>query len=290
MANLKPINEEFSNSSYNNDSRLSQPSSGVRQIRNIETKQRYDPDKRRGGVADRTASSWGESMQASRTADTKTNQKRQAEGVRSVATSEYQNANAAATRSSSPTRAARKKGWGKKKLSKSVTGKLLGRSVTLSIWSWGFFIWLFFQLPIAILSIIFMALTEAVYQFSLSLEPTAEGNFIVEGIKAGAKIILNTLVDAVNHFMDLALGFDLNTLHPANVFMLTHTLVMLVGWGMLLAISIIYTMTSQKAFSGNGAGGKNTLFILAFVGYAIPILNLLPLFFFWTLLVLKNPK
>jgi glycopeptide antibiotics resistance protein len=72
--------------------------------------------------------------------------------------------------------------------------------------------------------------------------------------------------------------------------MLTHVLLVFVGWGMLLAMTIIYTMTGQKAFSGKGAGAKNVLFILAFVGYAIPVLNILPLFFFWTLAVLKNPR
>jgi hypothetical protein len=65
---------------------------------------------------------------------------------------------------------------------------------------------------------------------------------------------------------------------------------MFLGWGTLLAIGIIYTMTGQKAFSGEGAGGKNVMFILALLGYTIPILNILPLFFFWTLMVLKNPR
>jgi len=94
----------------------------------------------------------------------------------------------------------------------------------------------------------------------------------------------------VNALMYKVFDFNLDTLNPANMFMLTHTLLVLVGWGILLTISIIYTMTGQKAFSGKGAGAKNALFILAFIGYAIPILNILPLFFFWTLAVLKNPR
>jgi hypothetical protein len=288
MANLKPINEEFSGSSYNNDSRLSQPSSGVRQVRNVETKQSYDPDKRRGGIKDRAASSWGESMQSNRQTDSKPDQKTQAAGIRSVTTSGYQNAGSRVAGNRASNASGGRNAW-QKKVPKSVGGKMVGRTVTLSIWSWSFFVWLWFQLPFTILSLIFMALTEAIYQFTLSLEPTVEDGMVV----SVGKKILDAALDVTAWFAGKVLdvfNIDIELLHPANFFLMTHVLVVLVGWGILFTIGIIYTMTGQKAFSGTGAGGKNAFFILAFVGYAIPIINLLPLFFFWTLMVLKNPK
>jgi len=292
MANLKPTNEEFSDSSYNNDSRLSQPSSGVRQVRNVQTDKRYDPNKRRGGAEERAASTWGAGMQAGEDrADKKKKeqQKTRTEGIRSVAATQYQNAGQGAQTSTSVTSVGKKRRGKKLKISKSAAGGVVGRSVTLSIWSWGFFIWMWFQVPIAIFSIVFMALTEAVYQFSIVLEPTDENGVIVTGIKGVASLL-------TDYYAWLAIkvtaifGLDLEVFNPANGFMLTHLLVMFVGWGMLLVIGIIYIMTGQKAFSGKGAAGKNGMFMLALIGYAIPIFNILPLFFFWTLMVLKNPR
>ena len=292
MANLKPTNEEFSNSSYNNDPRLSQPSSGARQIRNVQTDKTYDPDKRRGGREERAASTWGASMKVGEDkADErkKEQQRTQAEGIRSVAAVQYQNAGQGAqTRKSIVSmgkKIRRKKGRGLK----SGAGGVAGRSVTLSIWSWGFFIWMWFQVPITIMSIVFMAMTEAIYQFSISLEPTVADGMVV----AVGKKILDISLDVTAWFAGKifeVFNIDIELLNPANVFMLTHILLVFVGWGMLLTMGIIYTMTGQKAFSGQGASGKNAMFILAFIGYALPIFNILPLFFFWTLMVLKNPR
>ena len=132
-----------------------------------------------------------------------------------------------------------------------------------------------------------MGLTESIYQFSLSLRPDSQtGQYIVQAIEA----IFSTVLEALNGILKYALGFDLNDLNPANFFMITHVLVMFIGWGTLLAIGIIYTMSAQKAFSGKGASGKNGMFLLALIGYSIPILNLFPWFFLWTLMVLKNPR
>ena len=290
MANLKPINEEFSNSSYNNDSRLSQPSSGVRQVRNVQTDKSYDPDKRRGGAEERAASTWGASMQASENKAQQTDQKNQARGIRSVGTAEYQNAGQKAVQTGRSTMSAGKRILKKNgKGSDSGARKKLDRSVTLSIWSWGFFIWMWFQIPFTILSIIFMGLTEAIYQFSTLLEPTVENGMVVTILKDGTSALLSFFSWVAGNVLDV-FGINIELLNPANFFMITHVLLVFVGWGMLLAMGIIYTMTGQKAFSGKGAGGKNAVFILAFVGYAIPILNILPLFFFWTLMVLKNPR
>lgn len=293
MPTLRPTNEEFRDSSYNNDPRLRQPSSGARQVRNVQTDKNYDPDKRRGGTEERSASTWDASMQASednKKLEEEAQQRAEDERIRSVRIAQNQNARQGIRRASTSSVSTSKKLRGKKrKGAKSAGGNLIGRSVTLSIWSWGFFIWLWFQLPITILSIIFMAITDVLHGLFVTTSATADEDGLVEMVIEGFAVAVEFLFKVANEFSKI-FGFDIEYLNPANMFMITHVLLVLVGWGMLLAMSIIYTMTGQKAFSGNGAGGKNAMFILALVGYAIPILNILPLFFFWTLLVLKNPR
>lgn len=293
MPTLRPTNEEFRDSSYNNDPRLRQPSSGARQVRNVQTDKNYDPDKRRGGTEERSASTWDASMQASednKKLEEEAQQRAEDERIRSVRTAQNQNARQGIHRASTSSVSTSKKLRGKKrKGAKSAGGNLIGRSVTLSIWSWGFFIWLWFQLPFTILSIVFMAMTQVLYEIFSTTSAAADEDGIVETVINSFTHAVEVLAGVANEFLKL-FGFHLDALNPANMFILTHTLLVLVGWLILLTIGIIYTMTGQKAFSGKGAGGKNVMFILAFVGYAVPILNILPLFFFWTLMVLKNPR
>ena len=291
MAGPDPIDAQ-KRKSYTSDPRTLQPSTGGVKVRDVKTESTYDPKRRRGGVSARAASATGRGMEVvgeklKRGADAN-----QTSGVRSVATEQYQSAGQRIARTGKSMRLAGQRVRGRKKITASrVAGKVVGRSVTLGIWSWGFFIWFWFQLPITILSIVFMALTEAIYRIFVDITTISEADSIVAAAaKYGLSALADSVTKIVNAVLKIGFGFTLDTLNPANLFLMTHVLVVLVGWGILLTIGLIYTFTGQKAFSGKGAAGKNAMFILAFVGYAIPIVNLLPLFFFWTLMVLKNPR
>lgn len=64
----------------------------------------------------------------------------------------------------------------------------------------------------------------------------------------------------------------------------------IIGVGTLLAMSIQYSVTLHNAFGGQKAGLKLMCFVLALIGYFIPILNLLPWFFPWAWVVMRHPK
>jgi hypothetical protein len=293
MADRKSIDEQFSDS-YRTDPRTLQPSvGGVKQVRNVQTGKDYDPNKRRGGSS--TQSSTPSTDQNLENQTRQVDVQNQTDGVRSVAVEQSQSINQGRTRARQTFQKTGKSLVRRKKITATkVAGRLAARAVTVSIWSWAFWIWMWFQVPFAIVSILFMGLTEAIYQFSLTVQPDAEGSFAASAIAAGvAKVtafLLNTVAAVVDAVMELTLGFKLSDLNPANFFMMTHVLVMLMGWGTLLAIGIIYTISAQKSFSGRGASGKNAMFLVALIGYSIPILNLFPWFFLWTLMVLKNPR
>lgn len=261
-----------------------QPSvGGVTPIRNVQTEKTYDPTARKGGVTNRNAVQMStESAPLSNT---------QTDGIRSVSTEQHQNLNQQIARTNKTFKLTRKRVHGRKKITAAgVAGRTLQRSVTLGIWAWGFWVWLWFQLPLTILSIVSLALAQAIYDFVQELNPALNSDGLVA--KVGGKL----LEVAMEFGLWLAkvvfdmFSIDINLFNPSNFFVITHVLVLLTGWGILLAIGIIYTMTGQKVFSGRGASGKNAMFLLALVGYSIPVLNLFPWFFLWTLLVLKNPR
>ncbi len=157
---------------------------------------------------------------------------------------------------------------------------------TIGIWSWAFFAWLWFQVPMAIISIVFMALTQAIYEFVESLNPTVENRTFIQ---SGISFVMDVVTWFATKVLDF-FGIDITILNPANFFMLTHVIVTLFGWGVLLAIYLIYSLAGTKSVSGTNGGVKMITLLVAMIGYAIPIINLFPWFFIWTLVVLKNPK
>lgn len=158
------------------------------------------------------------------------------------------------------------------------------------VWSWGLWSWGLFQLPLAILSVVFMALTETIYQLYLDLETQTNDEGLIEQVVEGAVIGTMSILEKISNLLSTALGFDLSDLNPANFFMLTYLVVLLFGWFTLMLIYFQYKIAFLHPTSGKGSSVKLGMLILAIVGYAIPILNIFPWFIFWTMSVWWYPK
>ena len=165
---------------------------------------------------------------------------------------------------------------------------------TITIWSWGMFLWITFQLPLAVISIIFLAINQMIFELYTTLTvSTAEDGLLVTAAKYVGNLIATTLgsiYELLNAILIKTMGIDLNFLNPAGLFMATHLAVMALGWVTLLTAAVVYSMSGSKPIFGGGGGTKALFFLLAMVAYAIPIMNLFPWFILWTLAVIKNPK
>lgn len=178
-----------------------------------------------------------------------------------------------------------------------IAAKLAGRSlskvrvtsVNTGIWSWGIFSWLIFQLPFALLSIVFLGLAGLVDSLTSSTQTNKSGDF-VGFIAKGVAYGFSTLKKAVAATVNLITGFDINLLNPENFFMLTYMVVFFFGMFTLLLIYIIYKLAFLHPLSGRGAGMKKGFLLLAIIGYSVPILNLIPWFIFWTMAVWWRPR
>jgi hypothetical protein len=142
----------------------------------------------------------------------------------------------------------------RKKTAVLADAKILSRarvsSVNSMLLAWVPVTWLVFQLPFAIVSLIFL----------------------------GAALV----VDSV--------GIDLITLPPLSIFIITYAVVFIYGLFVLLAIYLIYKGAMLNPLSGRGAGIKKGCLLLAFIGYSIPIANLFPWFIPWIIAVWVYPK
>lgn len=165
------------------------------------------------------------------------------------------------------------KGWTKVKVSTANTW----------IGGWAMFWYLTFQLPLAVISAAGLGITYAVYQ---SIKSTAAGRFllpVLEGI-AGS---VATFAEAVIRWSLALYGIEYD---PILLFITPFVLVFMLGLMQLILSWFIYSSLGIKSLSGNAAGAKGITFMLAGVGYAIPVLNMFPLIFIWMTVVWIQPK
>ena len=147
--------------------------------------------------------------------------------------------------------------------------------VSVEIFSWAGWIWLVFQVPFAILTVVFLGLMGLQAKWQEFVHNTTAGQIIdwvttpIQWLGQGAAAIAKLL------------GADISAISFSNFFMLSLMLTAFIGWGTLLAMGINYVVTMTKCLSGKGSGIKWTTLLIAVCAYGIPVLNLFPWFLLW---------
>ncbi len=160
---------------------------------------------------------------------------------------------------------------------KLLRAKLSASRVNVSVFSWGTALWSGVQLPAALFSLITFAISGTINAFLSS------SNIL---ISAAAWIAEKSLAG-----IGLLFGFDIRLIEMSeSLFLLTYVLVLALGFFTLMVIYLQYTMALLRPLSGEGAGLKMGMFILAIVGYSVPVFNLFPCALPWMWAVWKYPK
>ncbi len=157
----------------------------------------------------------------------------------------------------------------------SVALRARASAVNLSAVSWGTTVWLFVQLPFAILGMIGFGVTAAVDGLL-----SGEGGFlawvgkkVVQGIDLVAGLFGTGLADA-------AIG----------LFFLSQMVILAVFILSALALTVQYLLAGMRPLSGAGAGFKIGALLLCCVGYQIPLLNMFPFIIIWMIAVWLFPR
>jgi len=175
-----------------------------------------------------------------------------------------------------------------KRKKKVSTGKMLlarVRVTTANTWigAWAMFWYLTFQMPLAVISAAGLGMAFAVYQAITAVLGESATEFIVNGLLFNFGTIGEAILAAAKKVFGIS--FD-----PMLLFITPFALVFLLGLFQLILTWFVYSAMRINSLSGKAGGIKGLMFILAGVGYAIPILNLFPLIFLWMAVVWIYPK
>lgn len=176
---------------------------------------------------------------------------------------------------------------------KKRLARLKAKGLNKAILSAGLFLWSIFQIPLALLgTILFLtaATVDGLVASASTIEPD-DGFFTIIGKKVAGAVVdaAGGVLSYVNKFIGDTLGVDLFKVVEG---FYGAVYVLLMGYAiiLLLTIYIVYKISFLRPLSGEKAGLKIGVFILAVVGYSVPILNLLPWFVAWTFVVGRYPK
>lgn len=212
-----------------------------------------------------------------------TKNKTEPETIRNVSISQEGSINQAPrTRLSRVKRTLTQKLRTSRKTSKSA--KIRARSATTFIRSTGLGIWLTFQLPLSILSILAFGLAGVVDEIKGEIDSSIPSTSL-DKYYAQAR---DYMVDGVLDFFDT--GLSVSAFDSINLFMLTYMLLFVFGIVTIAGVYLIYKTAGLNPLNGRGNGAKIGTLVLSLIGYSIPILNMLPWFYFWTIVVNKYPK
>ena len=159
------------------------------------------------------------------------------------------------------------------------------RVTTANAWigSWAMFWYLTFQMPLAVMSAAGLGMA---YAAMLAAETITKIPFIGGAMYEFGKIVLQFSSDIIaGAFKLFGINFD-----PLLLFITPFALVFLLGLMQLILTWFMYTAMRIKSLSGTAGGLKGLMFIVAGIGYAVPILNLFPLIFLWMIVVWIHPK
>jgi len=147
------------------------------------------------------------------------------------------------------------------------------------------FWYLTFQVPLAVVSAAGLGVVYAVYKIVdtyVGQTMVGEALFYIFG-EDSFEAIGNKIITVALRFFGIE--FD-----PILLFMVPFSLVFLLGLFQLILTWFVYSVMRINSLSGKAGGIKGVMFVLAGIGYSIPILNLFPLIFLWILVVWIHPK
>ena len=159
----------------------------------------------------------------------------------------------------------------------TTSGRVRASAINAEAFSWQVPLWLFVQVPFALLSIV----TLVVVGTMDTIEKEANNGGVVAwvvnlGLKA-AKALIN-LVGA--DFMAMAM----------NIYLLCTVIILGLGIFSISFLFLQYKIGFLEPLSGEGSGLKHGLLLLAFIGYSVPIANLFPFILLWMAAVWYYPR
>lgn len=175
----------------------------------------------------------------------------------------------------------------KKRKKTSMAGKAITKAKVSAanawIVGWVIFFYTTVQLPFAVVSTAGLGITAYIYSYLESVVGETVSDFVLTNLIQAGTVFSSVIRFIAERFY----GIEFN---PILLFYVPFFLVLILAALQLLICWFVYGMLGIKSLSGSAGGIKISLFLLALIGTATPVLNMFPLILLWTGFVWLRPK
>ncbi len=149
----------------------------------------------------------------------------------------------------------------------TTSGRVRASAINAEAFSWQVPLWLFVQLPFAVLSIVTLGIVGVMDNVTANPDGGLL-SWVIDKITAAASALAKFIgID----FLEIAF----------NLYLLCTLLIFGIGIFSIGFLFLQYKISFLEPLSGKGSGLKHGLLLLTLIGYAVPIANLFPFIFLW---------
>lgn len=156
-------------------------------------------------------------------------------------------------------------------------GRVRASAINAEAFSWQVPLWLFVQVPFAILGIITLALVATMDNIQAGANEAS-----------GIQWLVNKAWEAAYALAQL-FGYDFMEI-AMNIYLLSTVIILALGMFSIAFLFLQYKIGFLEPLGGEGAGLKHGLLLLTIIGYSVPIANLFPFIFLWMAAIWYHPR
>ncbi len=160
-------------------------------------------------------------------------------------------------------------------LAKTTVSRTKASAVNIAALSWGIPIWLFVQLPFALISLICLGVVAGIETV------TADSGGFIGWVTSQVATAVDTVLKLI--------GVDLANI-ALGLFGASYIITLATGLVTILILGFQYKLGLLNPIFGTGSTLKITALIIAIVGLGLPVLNLIPFVILWMVAVWFFPR
>lgn len=158
----------------------------------------------------------------------------------------------------------------------TTSGRVRASAINVEAFSWQGPLWLFVQLPFAVIATVSLGAIAALD----SIATDSDGSF--------TGWILNKVAVAANAVAK-AVGIDFLSI-AADLYFISTLVIFGVGLFSIAFLFLQYKISFLEPIGGQASGLKYGLLLLTFIGYTLPVANIIPFIFLWMAAVWYYPR
>ena len=160
----------------------------------------------------------------------------------------------------------------------NIVNKRKTLAVNRSIMYWAGYLWLFVQLPFAVLCAVILGVMGGISALGKSI---SESNILFK--------LIASIADKTLDFLKSLTGVGL-TDAIAGLFFIFYIIVFVVGMITLMGAYLQHSTVMNNPLNGEASGLKTGALLLAIIGYSVPLLNMFPWVLVWLFTISKYPR